>query len=216
MAEKDQQVHPMPQSNNTPAKQDEEDGGTLLSKELRRKKRMKCLAYVVAFAVIQTSIILLFALTVMKIKTPKFRVRSATFESFNVVATTSPPSFDIKMNAELGVKNTNFGHYKFDNSTIYFFYKGTEVGSAVVSKARARARSTKKFNVLVGLSSTNLPSNSELGSDLSSGVWQLSSRSELKGKVELMKVMKKKKSTEMSCTLTISLADKAIRDLNCR
>ncbi|XP_059625447.1 late embryogenesis abundant protein At1g64065-like [Cornus florida] len=215
MAEKDQQVYPLPISTNTQAKHDEQ-AVTVLSKELRRKKRMKCLAYVAAFAVFQTGIILLFALTVLKIKTPKFRVRSATFESFNVVTTTSAPSFDMKMNAELGVKNTNFGHYKFDNSTIYFFYKGTEVGSASFSNARARARSTKKFNVVVDLTSTNVPSNLGLGNDFNSGVLQLTSQSELKGKVELMKVMKKKKSTKMSCTLIISLADKATRDLNCK
>ncbi|KAA8539979.1 hypothetical protein F0562_026671 [Nyssa sinensis] len=179
MAEKHQQVYPMPQ-----AKHDEE-AAMEQSKELRRKKRMKCLVYVVAFAVFQTGIILLFALTVMKIRTPKFRVRSATFETFDVVTTT--PSFNIKMNAELGVKNTNFGHYKFDNSTITFFYKETPVGSAVVYKTRARARSTKKFNIVVDLISTNLPNTSNLGNDMSSGFLPLSSKSTLRGKVELFK-----------------------------
>ncbi|KAA8539977.1 hypothetical protein F0562_026669 [Nyssa sinensis] len=208
MAEKDQQVYPMPQ-----AKHDEE-AAVEQSKELRRKKRMKCLAYVVAFAVFQTGIILLFALTVMKIRTPKFRVRSVTIETFDVVTTT--PSFNIKMNAEVGIKNTNFGHYKFDNSTITFFYKETPVGSAVVYKARARARSTKKFNIVVDLISTNLPNTSDLGNDMSSGFLPLSSESTLRGKVELFKVMKKKKSTQMDCSMTINLADKAIQNLICK
>uniref|UniRef100_A0A5B7ADR9 Late embryogenesis abundant protein LEA-2 subgroup domain-containing protein n=1 Tax=Davidia involucrata TaxID=16924 RepID=A0A5B7ADR9_DAVIN len=216
MAEKGQQVYPMSQANGPARAKHDEEAATVPSEELRRKKRMKCLAYVAAFAVFQTGIILLFALTVMKIKSPKFRVRSATFETFDVVSTTSPPSFNIKMNAELGVKNTNFGHYKFDNTTITFFYKGTPVGSAIVPKARAKARSTKKFNIVVDLASTDLPSNSELGNDLNSGVLLLSSQSTLRGKVELMKVMKKKKSTDMNCTMEIHISTKELRNVICK
>uniref|UniRef100_A0A5B7BQ05 Late embryogenesis abundant protein LEA-2 subgroup domain-containing protein n=1 Tax=Davidia involucrata TaxID=16924 RepID=A0A5B7BQ05_DAVIN len=177
-------------------------------KELRRKKRMKCLVYVVAFAVFQTAIITLFALTVMKVKTPKFRVRSATIENFDI-PTTSNPSFNITMNAELGVKNTNFGHYKFDNSTITFLYMGTPVGSANILKARAKARSTKKFNVTVELRS------GELGNDFNSGVLPLTSQSTLRGKVELMKVMKKKKSTNMNCTMEINISTRQLQNVKC-
>ncbi|KAA8539984.1 hypothetical protein F0562_026676 [Nyssa sinensis] len=143
-------------------------------KELRRRKRMKCIVYVVAFAVFQTGIIMLFALTVMKIKTPKFRVRSATIAPF--VDPTSNGPFNITMNAELGVKNTNFGHYKFDSSNITFFSMGTPIGNAFIPNARARARSTKKFNVTIELTLPN-----------SSGVVPLTSQSTLRGKVELMK-----------------------------
>ncbi|XP_059625445.1 late embryogenesis abundant protein At1g64065-like [Cornus florida] len=207
MAEKEQkQAYPLAPANGYG--RSDEEGASALAKEVRRKQRMKCFAYVVAFAVFQTGVILIFALTVMKVKTPKFRVRSATFETFSV--TTS--SFDMRMNAELGVKNTNFGHYKYDNSTIAFFYRGEQVGSAFVSKARAKARSTKKLNVTVGLSSTN----SALGNDFSSGILPLSSTSRLTGKVELMKVMKKKKATNMNCTMEINIATKQLQNLKCK
>ncbi|XP_059667136.1 late embryogenesis abundant protein At1g64065-like [Cornus florida] len=180
----------------------------------RRKKRMKCLSYVVAFAVFQTAIILIFALTIMKIKTPKFRVRSTTFETFAVNA--SNPSFNLKMIAELGVKNTNFGHYKYDNATVTFYYRGLPVGSAFVPKARAKARATKEFNVTVELSSASVNSNSALVSDINSRILPLTSTAKLTGKVELMKVMKKKKSTNMNCTMEIHIATSDIRNLNCK
>ncbi|CAK9176929.1 unnamed protein product [Ilex paraguariensis] len=213
MADKQQQpVYPLAPAN--AYSRSDEEANSEQSKQLRRKKRMKCLAYIVAFAVFQTGIILLFVLTVMKIKTPKFRVRSVTFYTLDV--TPSPPSFNIKMNAELGVKNTNFGHFKFDNSTVEFFYRGIKVGEAVVPKARAKARSTKKFNVMVDLTSTNIPSNSELRNDYSSGFLTLSSQSKLKGKVELMKVMKKKKSTDMNCTMEVVISTKELRNVKCK
>ncbi|XP_059627411.1 uncharacterized protein LOC132270237 [Cornus florida] len=153
------------------------------SKELQRNKRMKCFAYVLAFAVFQTGVILIFVLVFLKIRTPKFRLHSATFENFNVTAS----SFQMRMNAELDVKNANFGPYKFDNSSITFFYRGAQVGNGFISKASARFRSTKKFNVTIDLSSTKLPSSAELGSDLKSGILPLTSHSTLNGKVEQMK-----------------------------
>ncbi|KAA8539983.1 hypothetical protein F0562_026675 [Nyssa sinensis] len=113
------------------------------SKELRRKKRMKCLLYVVLFAVFQT------------------------------------------------------------------------VGTATVPKSQASLRSTKKFNLRVDLSSANIPSNSELGTAINSGVLALSSQSTLQGKVELFKVMKKKKSTQLNCNMNINLNSKQLENVVC-
>ncbi|CAA2969813.1 Hypothetical predicted protein [Olea europaea subsp. europaea] len=222
MTDKDQQIHPTSQADDH-TKHDEETA-VLHSKEARKKKRMKCLLYIAIFAVFQTAIILLFALTVMKIRTPKFRVQSATFDTFNFSSNTNP-SFNMSMNIEVGVKNTNFGHievgvkntnfghYKFRNSTINFLYDGLIVGEAFVPEARARARSTKKFNIFVNLSLGNVP---QLGSDLDSGILSLKSKSTLNGKVELFKVLKKKKSTEMDCILAINLRQQLIGDLRCK
>ncbi|KAL3521579.1 hypothetical protein ACH5RR_019728 [Cinchona calisaya] len=186
------------------------------SSELRKKKRMKCLAYVAAFAVFQTAIILIFVLTIMKVRTPKFRVRSANVESFEVDRAANNPSFNLTMNAELGVKNANFGNYKFQNSTIVFYYGDVSVGEAVIRKTKAGWRSTKKLNVVVNLSSNVVPSNSQLGNDLNSGVLTLHSRSTLNGKVELLFIFKKKKSIKMDCTLTIAVTDKNVRGISCK
>ncbi|CAI9774163.1 unnamed protein product [Fraxinus pennsylvanica] len=210
MTDKDQHIHQTSQANGH-TKHDEETA-VLHSKDARKMKRMKCLLYIAIFIVFQTAIILLFALTIMKIRTPKFRVRSATFYSFDYTNT----SFNISMNAELGVKNTNFGHYKFQESTIEFFYNDLSVGMASVPKARVRARSTKEFNVIVNLSSSNVQNSPQLGSDPIPGVLTLTSKSKLNGKVELLKVLKKKKSTEMDCTLEINVRLKSIGYLTCK
>ncbi|KAK4800697.1 hypothetical protein SAY86_021184 [Trapa natans] len=44
------------------------------SQEEKRRKRMRLAAYIGAFAVFQVIVILVFALVVMRVKTPKFRV----------------------------------------------------------------------------------------------------------------------------------------------
>ncbi|XP_021294079.1 late embryogenesis abundant protein At1g64065-like [Herrania umbratica] len=184
--------------------------------ELKRKKRMKLFAYAAAFVVFQTIVILVFSLTVMRIKNPKFRVRSITVEDIAYTSTPNSPSFNMKFNAEVAVKNTNFGHFKFDNTTISFDYSGVQVGEAFVAKGRAKARSTKKMNVTVDLNSNNILANSNLASDINSGFLTLTSHTKLSGKVHLMKLIKKKKSAQMNCTVTVNLASRAIQDIKCQ
>ncbi|XP_007040367.2 PREDICTED: late embryogenesis abundant protein At1g64065 [Theobroma cacao] len=180
-----------------------------------KRSNAKCLAYVAAFVVFQTAIILIFALTVMRIKNPKVRFGAVTVENFST-GNSSSPFFDMRLMAQVTVKNTNFGHFKYENSSIRILYGGMPVGEAAVVKARARARQTKKFDVTIDISSSKLSTNSNLGNDIASGVLPLSSEAKLSGKVHLMKVIKKKKSSEMSCTMGINIGTRTVQDLKCK
>ncbi|GMI67089.1 hypothetical protein like AT2G46150 [Hibiscus trionum] len=160
----------------------------------------------------ETIVILIFSLTVMRIKNPKFRVQSITVEDLTAAATNSP-SFNMKLNAQVAVKNTNFGHFKFQNTTISFDYGRVGVGEAFVGKGRSKARSTKKMNVTVELNSNNIVNNSSLQNDIESGFLALSCHSKLIGKVQLMKLIKKKKSSEMKCDMVQNLVTKAVQDI---
>ncbi|KAK8505212.1 hypothetical protein V6N13_026078 [Hibiscus sabdariffa] len=188
-----------------------------VSNELERRKRMKLLVYALAFAIFQTIVILVFSLTVMRIKNPKFRILSVTVEDLKAAAT-NPPYFNIKLNAQVAVKNTNFGHFKFQNTTISFDYggAGAGVGDAFVGKGRSKARSTKKMNVTVELNSNNIMNNSSLRTDIESGFLALTCHSKLSGKVQLMKLIKKKKSAEMRCAMVVNLVTKAVQDIKCQ
>ena len=86
------------------------------------------------------------------------------------------PSFNLRMDAELGVKNANFRNYKFQ-------FRDAPVGEAFVRKTKAWWLSTKKLEIEVDLSSNGLPTNSQLVYDLNSEVLKLKSRSRLNGKV---------------------------------
>ena len=210
MAEKERSPYPLVPTNGHARSDEESDKG---SAELRKKKRMKCVAYIVTFAVFQTIIIVVFALFVMRFKSPKFRVRDASFVStFNF----TNASFDLVMDTQFTIKNTNFGHFKYENGIVKFSYDGMIVGEAKLDEARARARSTKKVYALVTLSSSDLPTNSKLTSDLGGGILPLTSNSNLDGKILLMKVIKKKKSALMDCTLEVNLGMKKIQNVQCK
>lgn len=210
MAEKEQSPDPLVPTNGHARSDEVSDKG---SAELRKKKRTKCIVYIVAFAVFQTIIIVVFALFVMRFKSPKFRVRDALFIStFNF----TNDSFDLIMDAQFTIKNTNFGHFKYEYGIVRFSYDGVTVGEAKLGEARARARSTKKVRGLVTLSSSNLITNSKLTSDLGGGILPLTSNSKLDGKIHLMKVIKKKKSALMDCTLDVNLGMKKIQNVQCK
>lgn len=175
----------------------------------------KCLAYVAAFIIFQGIVIAVFALTVMKIKSPKVRFSSVTAENFSS-SNTNGPSFSMDLKAKFAVKNTNFGHFKYENSTVTILYKGMPVGEASIPKARARARSTRRFDISIPISSARLTNSANLGNDINSGLLPLTSQAKLSGKVHLMKIIKKKKSGEMSCTMLVNLANRAVQDLKCK
>ncbi|KAL7183707.1 hypothetical protein ACSBR2_025982 [Camellia fascicularis] len=209
MAEKELKAGHPPATNGY--SRSDEEAQTAEAEKLRLKKR-KRLTFFIIFMVSQIVIGIVIGLTIMKVKNPKFRVRSATFETFNVATS----SFNMTMNAELGVKNPNFGPYKYRNTTVEFYYGVTLVGTAIVPKSKAGLLKTKKFNVAVNLiAPPSLQSDTKLASDISFGLLPLSSQSKLSGKVELMLIMKKKKSTQMSCTMNVNIKTQQLHDVMC-
>lgn len=123
------------------------------------------------------------------------------------------------MNVRLCIKNANFEEYKYEKNTIYFFYKGYPVGEAEIRKTKVGWRSTKKFNVVVNLNSSKFLENTmnSLASDFSGRLNYMvfTSQSKSKRKVELMKVFKKKRSTEMSCAMEVVIASREVSNIVC-
>ncbi|KAM5557471.1 late embryogenesis abundant protein [Rosa sericea] len=211
MAERNQEAYPFaPYANGQAmARSDAESSRAHHSDdEQRRKKRIKCLIYIAVFAVFQIIVITVFALTVMRVKSPKFRIQAITVEDLN---TTANPSLTMRFIAEVSVKNPNFGRYKYDQTSISFIYKGTQVGDAVVPQETARTKASRKTIVSGALTTVN----SNLASDISLGSVTLSTYSKINGKVYLMNMIKKKKSAEMKCTMIVNLTSKQVHDIKC-
>ncbi|KAL7183706.1 hypothetical protein ACSBR2_025981 [Camellia fascicularis] len=75
---------------------------------------------------------------------------------------------------------------------------------------------TKKFNVVVNLiTPPSLLSDTKLASDISFGLLPLSNQSKRSGKVKLILIMKKKKSTQMSCTMNVNIKTQQLQDVMC-
>ncbi|KAI6707155.1 hypothetical protein NL676_010117 [Syzygium grande] len=186
-----------------------------MDEEAKRKKRMKWTIGIIAFVIFQVVQALFFVLVIMKFKSPKFRVGEFNVQTLNV-GTQASPSFNMTFVAPIRVKNTNWGPFKYDASTVDFTYGGVQVGQAIIPKSKANFKSTKKIDVSVTLSSANLLTTSNLGSELSSGIITLNSQGALKGKVTIMFMFKKTKISQMNCTMAIVTATKAVQSLSCK
>ncbi|GFZ13540.1 hypothetical protein Acr_23g0019250 [Actinidia rufa] len=158
------------------------------------RNKAKCLVYIAAFVLVQMAIIVAFSLTVMRIKSLKVQFGAVSVKSMSTINTTTVPSFNMRLMTQFTVKSTNFGHFKYGNSTVTLLYGGTPVGTAVIPMGRAKARQTRKVNIAIDISSDQLSSDTNLGNDINSGVLILTSEARLSGKVHLMKIIKKKKS----------------------
>ncbi|KAL6174766.1 hypothetical protein ACLB2K_051412 [Fragaria x ananassa] len=200
MADKNQQVYPLAPANGYVRS----DGESLSEDELKRKKRIKCFAYIGIFIVFQMAIGAVFGLTVLKVKTPK--VRLGTTSTLSGV-TSSTTSFSSTFNTQIRVKNTNWGPYKFDQGVVTFMYQGTPVGTFTVPKGKAGMRGTKKIDASVSLNTAALNSSGEL---------TLTSEAKLTGKVTLMGMMKKKKSASMNCTIQIDVSGQTVKSVVCK
>ncbi|KAF8039421.1 hypothetical protein BT93_B1837 [Corymbia citriodora subsp. variegata] len=153
---------------------DQESFHTMEDEETKRKKRMKWTIGIIAFVIFRVIQALFFVLVIMKLKSPKFRVANFGVRSLTV-GTQASPSFNMSFVTPIRIKNTNWGPFKYDASTVNFIYGGIQVGQAIIPKSKANLKSTKKIDVNVTLSSTNMSSDSNLRSDLSSRVINLTS-----------------------------------------
>ncbi|CAB4310420.1 unnamed protein product [Prunus armeniaca] len=122
----------------------------------KKMHNMKCYAYIAAFAVFQTLVILAFGLFALPTETPTVRVRSVAIRSLDYCAS-DEPFFNITLIAEVAVRNKNFGHFRFDPSTANVTYMGgVTVGNGDITKARASARKTRIMNVTIEVRSAGV------------------------------------------------------------
>ncbi|KAL3742993.1 hypothetical protein ACJRO7_018318 [Eucalyptus globulus] len=214
--EKNQQVDPLAPTGGQYPRSDQESLSNNTEQE-KRQKRLKWAAYIAAFAVFQVIVILVFVLVIMKVHTPKFRIGMPRIEpgTQQSLVNSTGSIFKATLVAPIRLKNANFGPYKYDSTTVFFKYDDTIVGEVNITKGKANFKSTKKFDAKVTVDSNPLSetSKSRLGNDLLAGNLTLTSSANLNGKVELMLIFKKKKSTSMDCTMTI--AGETVQSVTC-
>ncbi|CAB4310440.1 unnamed protein product [Prunus armeniaca] len=205
MAEKANQTYSSGPANTGYTRSDGES--QLSSHELKRKKRIKLAIYIAIFVVFQIIVITIMSLTVLKVKTPKFRLGSnigvQSFESDNETS--------VKFNTEIRIKNSaNWGSYKFEASNVTFEHQGKTVGVIDIEKGKVGWLSTIKRSVEVSLNSSAI-TGSNLGSDV-----RLNCVGRLNGKVAIMFIMKKKKATNMNCTIAYDVKTTSVNSVDCK
>ncbi|XP_034217043.1 uncharacterized protein LOC117628657 [Prunus dulcis] len=202
MPEQNYPTYPLGQANGHTRR----DGESQMSAdELKRKKKIKLAIYISIFVVFQIIVITTMSLTVMKVKTPKFRLGDIKVQSLETT-----PSFDLKFTTQIRIKNSaNWGSYKFKAGNVTFQHQGQTVGTIDIAKGKVGWLSTVKRNANVSLNSSAI-------TELGSGVLTLNSVGRLEGKVAIMFIMKKKKATNMNCTIAFAVKEQSVSSVHCK
>lgn len=182
--------------------------------QLRRPARSttgRCFVCVLAGFVVLSVVVLVFAATVLRVKSPDAKLTSVTVLKSLTYGGSPSPSFNATLVAEMSVKNMNFGYFEFESGVANVRYGGVIVGKRKIVGGVLNAKGTMKMNITVDLTASNV---SEI--DVNSGVLELRSYAKLRGRICSMKILKKMKTAEMNCTMTINLTAATINDLLCK
>ncbi|XP_058100186.1 late embryogenesis abundant protein At1g64065-like [Magnolia sinica] len=197
---------------------DEEDGKKRPSpKKLQKRRCIICCGCCAATTLILAIVILVLALTVFRVRDPDMTLNSIIIDrmKFNK-ETTSNPSINMTLKADVSIKNPNIASFKFGNSTTLIYYRGTSVGQAYTPAGKASAKRTLQMNVTIDVLADRLIGDMDLYKDLISGSLQVNSHTKIGGRVNLLNIFKRHVDVEMNCNITVSLNNNAISDQKCK
>ncbi|XP_021289335.1 late embryogenesis abundant protein At1g64065-like [Herrania umbratica] len=194
---------------------DMEVGGIKPAASQREEKSSKCLVYVLLGMVIQGAVLLIFASIVLRARTPDVEIVSVTVRNLKY-GNSSAPSFNLTLVTEITVENSNFGDFRFENTTGTVWCGSVVVGEMKIPTGRAQARATERLNVSVDVSSLRTPGTKNLSCNISSGLLELNSHVKLSGKVSIMDIMKRRRHPEMNCFMTLNLTEHTKQDFPCK
>ncbi|KAI3689810.1 hypothetical protein L2E82_47780 [Cichorium intybus] len=172
----------------------------------------KCLVYVLAAVVFHGTIFLIFGSVFLRVNNPKLRLSTVSIRNFEH-ANTNSTSLNITMSAEVTVKNENFGRYDFDNCNAVILYGNSTIGGGDIPGGRVGARNTKPISVTMQIRSENL-NFSGSGSD-GTGLMEIISYAKMTGRVHVLKIVDRRKTIEMNCTMNLNLTSRSISDSIC-
>ncbi|KDP25370.1 hypothetical protein JCGZ_20526 [Jatropha curcas] len=193
----------------------DEEVAVIKPKTFRKEKSSKCLVYFLALIVIASTIALIFSVIVIRTRSPDAELTFVSIRNLKYSNNATSPFFSFTLQAELSIKNPNFGPFKFENSTCSVLYKDRTVGESRLGQGRVAARETETIKVVLDVKSYRLHDNQSFDSDIKSGILKLSSRARFNGRIHLLKTIKKKRMAFLNCTMNVNLTSQAIQDLVC-
>lgn len=182
-----------------------------------RRSRTRIVLFLVVLIIAHAIMIVILDMTIFKVRTPKYRFDSVSLTDVSTSSSTSSSSFAMKLDAQVTIKNKNFGPYEYQDCYLTIYYRGRSVGEVVVKEAKVKTLSTKKLSLVINVtySESAVSGKSNLKNDISSGALIMSSKSEMRGQVKLLKIIAKDRQPKMQCTMSIKLAEKVVKDLKC-
>lgn len=165
----------------------------------------KAVVYVLLAVVILSIAFLIFGLVVLRIKAPTLRLSNVAVKE---VRYNSSSSLNMTVIAGLRLHNMNFGRFQFDAGSATLFYGKAAIGAADVQGGEVGGRERREISATVEVSSdVNISESSDLV--------KLRSYAELRGEIRVMKIVNRRKTAFMNCSMDLNLTTQAIQGYSC-
>ncbi|OIT24730.1 PREDICTED: uncharacterized protein LOC109216166 [Nicotiana attenuata] len=197
--QKYQQSYPLAPSNFMP-RSDAESLANFRSNNIKKENKIRNILF---FTMFVAGIVLLFSLIFVRIKSPQIWLEN--------IRVSNNGDGNINFAAQVFVRNSNYWRYEFDSTLGTITSGGETVGQFIIPEAEVRRRSTKKLYI-----NANIVTPARQGVSNTNGILPVTSQAMLRGKLQIFRVFRRKKSADLSCTMNINLTISAIQDLDCK
>ncbi|KAL1830487.1 hypothetical protein DCAR_0100423 [Daucus carota subsp. sativus] len=182
-----------------------------------RSRCLKCCGCTTIVLTVLGVTILILALTVFKAKDPKVNLNYVRIKGLETVtAINLVPNTNLTIEVELSIKNPNAVAFKFKNVTTGIYYDNVLIGEAYNPKGTAKANKTFRVKVTVDVLLQSFLRIPRFLGDLAAREVPVTTRSNIRGKVEIIEIIKKTVGVKLNCALTVTLADQNYKDLDCK
>lgn len=183
------------------------------------RKCLNCCACTTAVFVILGVVTLVLMLTVFKVKDPELKLNYVTIKGLEGINPLNPLStVNLTIIADLSIKNPNVASFKFKNATTSVYYEDVLIGEVRTPQGIAKARRTFQMKATIDfmLEIEDIVRVPRFLGDLMTGSLPVSSQTSIRGKVEMIKIIKKTVGVRMDCTLKYIVAKEEIQDQKCK
>lgn len=185
--------------------------------KLHKQKFVNCCACAAVAFVLLGVIILVLMLTVFKVKDPKLTLNYMTVKGLEGVNPLNPfPNVNLTFVADISIKNPNAASFKFHNATTRLYYESVLIGEVRTPQGIAKARRTFKLMATIDFMLQDIIRVPRFLGDLMAGSLTVSSQTSIRGKVEVIKIIKKNVGVRMDCTFKYSVTKQELEDRTCK
>ncbi|KAL2649748.1 hypothetical protein R1flu_017876 [Riccia fluitans] len=187
------------------------------AKRSRKKCCLWCCGITTGVIVLVVVILVILGFTVFKPKDPKLRVDSVVLDSFSFdLSNLLNPKVNVSLDTKVSVNNPNYASFKYRNTTAFIFYHGKEIGESSIPEGKIKSRGTVQLAVPVSVFISSNLLNANLTTDLTSGVFPVSSQVEITGTANFLNIIKLKNARSTShCDLEIFLSNQSLKSVDC-
>lgn len=172
----------------------------------------KTLVYILLAVVLLSIAFLIFGLVVLRIKAPTLRLSNVVVKDLRY----NSSSLNMTVIADISLHNMNFGRFEFNGGNAALLYGNATFGAASIHGARVGGRERRRISATVEVIGGPSGNYMNISRDIESNLVRLMSVAELRGEIRVMKIVNRRRTASMNCSMDLNLTGQEVQGLSCR